>query len=258
MWPFDQYEKPASPQASKAREFIKRNKSRLDDLTRLSDSELEQLMGEVDALVPQDQRWQMHTLESELFRTYFEARESIKAERVRREGDKFSAWLRRDRAKGAVIASLASLAGNATGNESIETVKELALSMDDVLGAEPPAVSKLTKAAAAKLSDEELDGAISEAYQQAHASALLVSDADDIQMAMDYLAPFVRELKRRQTLLESCRRQGEANHKVLSAEHSERKARREANAARLRDVTLNSPEVIAQILDRLDSIEGAS
>lgn len=252
------FDKPATPQAKDARDFVRRNKSRFDNLQALSDAELEQLQSDVDSLVAPEALYQMHTVDSELSRTYFAARESIKAERMRRQSVMFDAWLTNQRAKGAVGACLRWLATYATGAESIETAKALALTADDLLGQEPPTVAKVSKAAAAKMTDEELVAAMRAAREQSAATAPFVNEADAIQMALDYLTPIVRDLKRRQSLLASCRKQGEANYKVLEAEESERKSRNAESAAKLEELTRDTPAVLAKILERLDSIEGAS
>lgn len=258
MWPFDQLEKPASPQTQAARDFIKRNQSRLDNLQALTDGELAELERETESLLTDEQRWHMYSVDGEVKGAYLNATESIKAERRRRASERNNAFLRRNNSAAAVTASLSWLVSYATGAESIETAKALGLTADDILGMEPPTVAKVSKAAAAKMTDEELVAAMRAAREQSTATAPFVLEADTLQMVMDYLAPLVRELKRRQSLLASCRKRGEENYSVLQLEESERTARKAATAAKLEELTRDTPTAIAQILKRLDAIEGAS
>lgn len=252
------FDKPASPQTKAARDFIKRNQSRFDNLKSLNDGELAELERETESLLTDEQRWHMYDVGSEVRDVYLGATESLKAERWRRASERSDAYFRRSNSVAAVTASLSWLLSHATGAESIETAKELGLTADDVLGTEPPTVAKVGRAAAAKMTDEELEGAMRAAREQWAATAPFVLEADAIQAALDYLAPLVRELKRRQSLLASCRKRGEENYRVLELEQSERNASRAASAAKLEELTSDTPTAIAQILKRLDAIEGAS
>ena len=252
------FEKPATPQVKAARDYLKRNQSRFDDLSKLTDAELDSLESEADNLVTAEERMRLYAIDTELAGAYSGAKAAIKGERTRRQQVRFSEWLRRDRATATVNGLLVKLATSATGAESVETAKELGLTASDVLGTEPPSVSKVTAAAAAKMTDEELAAAIREAHEQAHEFSALVSGAGDIQSVLDYLAPLARELKRRQPILEKCRELGSSNLATLTAEQSRRAAQRREERAKLDEAAAATPEVIAQILARLDNIEGAS
>lgn len=252
------FEKPATPQVKAARDYLKRNQSRFDDLSKLTDAELDSLESEADELVTFEERMRLYAIDSELAGAYSGAKAAIKGERTRRQQVRFSEWLRRNRATATVNGLLVKLATSATGAESLETATELGLSASDILGTEPPKVSKVTEAAAAKMTDEQLAAAIREAHEQAYESSALVSGAGEIQAALDYLAPLARELKRRQPILDKCRENGSANYELLTAEQSRREAQRREQRARLEEAADSTPELIAQILARLDTIEGAS
>lgn len=251
------YEKPATPQAMAAREFVSRNQRGLANLRGLTDAELETLELEAESLITDEERWQTYAIESEVKNVWFGVTEALKAERHRRAAERSSASIRRHNSVTAATACLTWLASHATGPESLETAKELGLTADDILGMEPPTVAKVSKAQAANMTDEELHEAVRAAADQAHHSAPYVSEADKILAALDYLTPLARELKRRQSLLSKCRERGEENQRVLELEQSERNRRKADEAAKNAELAKNTPALLAQIIQRLDAIESA-
>ena len=92
------FEKPATPQVKAAREYLKRNQSRFDDLRKLTDAELDGLESEADALVTPEERMRLYAVNAELRDAYSGAKAAIEAERMRREQARFDKWITRDRA----------------------------------------------------------------------------------------------------------------------------------------------------------------